>query len=494
MAKRIVVLVHGWSVRDTSTYGELPQRLKSEARADGLDLDIRNIWLSRYITFHNEVRIEDIARALEAALRRELGKEIARGRRLVMITHSTGGPVARSWLQHYYFEAGKRPPVSHLIMLAPANFGSALAQLGMSRVSRLKAWFEGVEPGLGVLDWLELGSPDSLALNESWIENGAKWLKQHAVYPFVLAGQSIDHKAYDHVNAYTGEMGSDGVVRTSAANLNADHVTLVQAPMPRESRTKLLPLTVAAERRLDGIAFALIPGRSHSGDSMGIMRSVRDNGKPHPTIAAIRQCLGVKDRRGYQRVVDAFAKQTGDVQAAERVEVRDLPGPFDHTYIKDPGSMVIFRVRDDAGRPVEDFDLKLTAGPSGDPDRLPPGFLIDRQRNHRDPATLTLYFNAARMLGSPVLTHDGHQVRPALPPCEGLGLRIVPYPLHGFVHYVPANLEVDAENLARFAKPNHTIVVDVVLRRVVHEGVYRLSRKPGTADFTDTPPGPPVRE
>eukprot|EP01031_Cornospumella_fuschlensis_P043536 gene43536-53229_t len=43
-------------------------------------------------------------------------------------------------------------------MLAPANFGSALAQLGKGRVGRLKAWFSGVEPGQGVLDWLELGS------------------------------------------------------------------------------------------------------------------------------------------------------------------------------------------------------------------------------------------------------------------------------------------------------------------------------------------------
>jgi hypothetical protein len=28
-------------------------------------------------------------------------------------------------------------------MLAPANFGSALAQLGKNRVGRLKSWFEG---------------------------------------------------------------------------------------------------------------------------------------------------------------------------------------------------------------------------------------------------------------------------------------------------------------------------------------------------------------
>jgi hypothetical protein len=62
-------------------------------------------------------------------------------------------------------------PMSHLIMLAPANFGSALAQLGKSRISRLKTWFEGVEPGTGVLDWLELGSPEAWKLNRAWISS-----------------------------------------------------------------------------------------------------------------------------------------------------------------------------------------------------------------------------------------------------------------------------------------------------------------------------------
>jgi len=36
-----------------------------------------------------------------------------------------------------------------------------------------------------------------------------------------LIGQSIDRHFYDQLNPYTGEMGSDGVVRTAGANLNA---------------------------------------------------------------------------------------------------------------------------------------------------------------------------------------------------------------------------------------------------------------------------------
>ena len=96
--KRIVVLVHGWSVRSTNTYGELPARLENEARSSAdLLLDIRNIWLGKYVSFADEIRLEDLSRAFDAAIERELGSLLKAGRRFVCITHSTGGPVIRFW-------------------------------------------------------------------------------------------------------------------------------------------------------------------------------------------------------------------------------------------------------------------------------------------------------------------------------------------------------------------------------------------------------------
>ena len=45
--KRIVVLVHGWSVRNTDTYGGLPQRLKLETqRTPDLELDRKSTRLN----------------------------------------------------------------------------------------------------------------------------------------------------------------------------------------------------------------------------------------------------------------------------------------------------------------------------------------------------------------------------------------------------------------------------------------------------------------
>ena len=217
-----MVLVHGWSVRNTDTYGGLPQRLKLEAtRSPDLDIEVRNLWLSEYISFHNEVTIPDIARAFQTALEREVGDAIKNGQRIACIAHSTGCPVIRAWLQHFYINAGrKHSPLSHLIMLAPANFGSALVQLGLSKLSRLKAWFEGVDVGTGVLEWLELGSPQNLKLNLEWLQRGAAYIGPQGLFPFVLSGESHDPQLYDFVNSYTAEIGSDGVVRVAAANLN----------------------------------------------------------------------------------------------------------------------------------------------------------------------------------------------------------------------------------------------------------------------------------
>ena len=79
-----------------------------------------------------------------------------------------------------------------------------------------------------------------------------------------------------------------------------------------------------------------------------------------------------------------------------------------------------------------------------------------------------------------------------MPPCESLGLRVIPFPQDGFVLYQPAVLVATPENLANFVKPNQTTLVDVVLRRFVREGVYRLTRDASPEDFTKQPPGLPV--
>ncbi len=209
-------------------------------------------------------------------------------------------------------------------------------------------------------------------------------------------------------------------------------------------------------------------------------------------MTAVLQCLTVKDMPGYAALFDSFSALTAETQEKERVEDRSGFMAFDHQAILDPCCMLQFRVRDDQGNPIKDFDVILTAGAAGSPNHLPPGFFIDRQRNHLDPGSITYYINHARMTGAPAVIYKGKELRPALKPCTSLGLLVIPFPQDGFVLYQPAVLAPSAENLANFIKPNQTTLVDVVLRRFVREGVYRLSRDASPGDFTKQPPGLPV--
>lgn len=129
-----LVFIHGWSVTSTSTYGELPEVLQSRAASNGLEIEIENIYLGEYISFHDEVMLEDIARAFDKARRDKLGDG-----RFACITHSTGGPVVRLWIELFFKNNLTACPLSHLVMLAPANHGSSLAILGKGRLRDRKS-------------------------------------------------------------------------------------------------------------------------------------------------------------------------------------------------------------------------------------------------------------------------------------------------------------------------------------------------------------------
>ncbi len=136
----LVVFVHGWGVTDTSTYGQLPEALATQAEEYKLQIEIKHIWLGRYISFHDDVSVVDVARAFHCALHDQIPDSAGEISDFSCITHSTGGPVVREWLDHFYGASQlSKSPLRHLVMLAPANHGSPLAALGKKRVGRIKA-------------------------------------------------------------------------------------------------------------------------------------------------------------------------------------------------------------------------------------------------------------------------------------------------------------------------------------------------------------------
>ena len=463
----IVIFVHGWSVQSTDSYGELPRWLETQSIAGGLDIQVGNIYLGHYISFDDTVTIDDVARAFAQALRDELASKFKSGQRFACVTHSTGGPVVRKWMDLYYKRNLNRSPLSHLVMLAPANHGSALAQLGKSRLSRIKSFFQGVEPGQRILDWLELGSDGSWELNVSWLDYDCP---ANGVYPFVLIGQKIDRSLYDALNSYTGEPGSDGVVRVAAANMN---YTLLRLRQKGDD-----DLVVDKLRTPSRMAFGVLPGRSHSGDSIGIIRSVTlANAGQHPTAQWVLRCLRVSSGAAYNKVFTDLAKLTAETQEAERTErVRGLIGT--RKYITNRHSMLIFQFVDDRGNSLSDYDLYLTAGPEYDEQELPEGFFVDRQRNQRNPGKLTYY-----------LDYDVMTEGLSKPKMQGkLGLRVKARPepsKTALAYYRPLNFRSSLATINKMLMPNETVMIEITLLRRVDKTVFRI-----TNDLTPEPIDP----
>lgn len=131
---RPLVIIHGWSDTSKSFQGlerELVKRLQIQPTV---------IRWADYVSLVDAVTLADISEAMNQAW---TDNGLPRTPRSVdVIVHSTGGLVIRDF-QHKYFGdgTGKKSPIRHLVMLAPANFGSSLAHKGRSFVGRvLKGW------------------------------------------------------------------------------------------------------------------------------------------------------------------------------------------------------------------------------------------------------------------------------------------------------------------------------------------------------------------
>jgi hypothetical protein len=151
MTKNPIVLVHGYSDK-----GESFKPWKKVLVDNGYQVE--DVSICSYESLTNEVTIKDLAEGFDRALRIQAGLKNAE--KFDAIVHSTGMLVIRSWLTTYN---QRRERLNRLIGLAPASFGSPLADMGRSFLGSI---FKGrkepgpdfLEAGDKILDGLELGS------------------------------------------------------------------------------------------------------------------------------------------------------------------------------------------------------------------------------------------------------------------------------------------------------------------------------------------------
>jgi hypothetical protein len=213
---------------------------------------------------------------------------------------------------------------------------------------------------------------------------------------------------------------------------------------------------------------------------MGVMRSVAaDDDGSHPTVAAVLRCLRVSSAASYRACAKALDELTAETQEAEQSRAEKGTFLFKRTFKTSRYFMLVFRVSDDRGNRLTDYEIVFTAGPGYDANHLPPDFFVDRQRNSKSPGKLTYFLDYDVM--APWFGRAQLQ--------DKFGFKISARPADGYAYYTVGEHKGTFSALNKFFAPNQTVMVDVVLQRRVMEGVFSLTQDLAPEDFKDQPKG-----
>jgi len=195
----------------------------------------------------------------------------------------------------------------------------------------------------------------------------------------------------------------------------------------------------------------------------------------------------------YESLCDAFERENA-ARDADKVELEPA-GPFDpRVHIHDPRSLLIVRLADEAGEPLSGAGFLLTAGSQASPDLLPGGFLLDRQANSNQRTTISLFLDHSLLAGDERVADPRNTrktLRPAVASHRPYGASVQPVDLGGLVHHALAR-SAAGDDLFAMLGPHQSTVLDVVLPRKIHEGVFRLTQTLTPHDFSKPVAGPVI--
>jgi hypothetical protein len=245
----------------------------------------------------DELTVHDLGQAMGKALNDQKIPQLPKS--FDLIAHSTGGLVVRSYLAQYFYGNPDKCPIDHLLLLAPANFGSPLATLGKSMLGRIfngRDWDHLFQTGTRILQALELASPISWEMARTDLFDPQNPLfKPQNIYTTVLIGS----ESYGGLKDITYENGSDGTVRVSASNLNARYYRLNFQPFNK-------PLLEEIPRQYEPIAFAVLYGFNHG----SIINPSNVGSDAGPLGEIILNSLRIDSEQAYQEHVGRLADIT----------------------------------------------------------------------------------------------------------------------------------------------------------------------------------------
>ncbi|PAU76628.1 esterase/lipase family protein [Halomonas salipaludis] len=464
MSDRPLVLLHGWNDEGKSferLVGHLRKRLGAGR--------VQRIAIGDYLSKDDALRFDDLQAALDRAWTLQgLPRDAAS---VDLIVHSTGGLVIRDWLVRHF--APDAAPVKHLVMLAPANFGSPLAHVGRSMLGRITNGFFSrqsgqavMETGANILRGLELASPYSweLAMQDRFVA-GAGMYGPGRVLCSVLCGNT----GYGGIRALANEEGGDGTVRLATANLDCAHVNIVFREELRDSGRVTVPEMVDYRQASGRCAFRILDGLDHSAIKLDAAESRLSQGQQE-TLALIERALTIDDD-GF----DAFCDEcdaTNQALTRQPGERRGKPG-FQNTVV---------RVRDQFEMPVADYLIEFY-----DPNRPDGGALartiheaaIRKVHNYRaDTSLRSLYIDTNRLCEAVERANTRLGMSITAEPMLDEDEQNARYTPVGFRTLADEDIEdlcLDVDQLRSLFQPHRTLLVEVCLHRSQADNVLRLS-------------------
>jgi hypothetical protein len=342
MGKKLLI-VHGYSDGSKSF---LALRDFFKARSG---YDEKDIYFVDYTSMDDETTYFDLADKLDTDYRR-----VSKGERIDVACHSTGSLVVRAWLALHNERARLRDPenlppcpIKRLLCFAPANFGSDLAVLGQSFLSKFRTTFfnehsekkDAFESGKALLQGLEPASPFQWLLSMHDLHGDQTYFSpnqppERRCYPFVFAAADSYGGLQADLIKQRGMPGTDGTVRIPGTSLNT-RKCILDFPDDRDPELWWYP-----EAKFPHIPFAVFAGFNHGSIVNPQTKGFADDFGPGPL--ALR-ALAVDTVDQYEQLAQEFDKATEwNYQRAQGNAGRRFQQFF-------------FKVRDDVNQPVHDF-------------------------------------------------------------------------------------------------------------------------------------------
>jgi hypothetical protein len=311
-----VLIIHGYSDCSES-FVEIKNFLKKHTPGK-----IKSILYADYESREDNLTFEDVIEGLNDQMIANsiIFNDGTSPYELKIVVHSTGGLVVRHWIWRYYYATQRMSvcPVTNLVMLAPANFGSPLAQMGKSFLGGLVKgrWKVGdfLEAGKKILDGLELGSAYQWNLAHRDLLIRDNYFNAKQIRTTVLVGIAD----YEGIRGWLNKDGTDGTVVIAGTNLNTIKLCL-KFGIPQSLTDIYLPHQWSTDNCASEIAFGILDDLNHG---TIVDRAAEESSNPTAVSNLLLRALHVReaDFTAFQDELEAITEDSYERNAKPRFQ------------------------------------------------------------------------------------------------------------------------------------------------------------------------------